>query len=118
MTSPAPLSQLVNTVRTQASALLGRARSETADQIAQLSGRAASWADQAGEAVGEASEEAAASVSSAGRSAADTAAESAERYVQLAGDRLARATGRATHSLGELALRLGEAITDSRSSRD
>jgi hypothetical protein len=118
MPDTAPFAQLTDTVRTQASALLSRARSDASDQVAQLSGRAASWADQAGIAVAAVSEEAAAAAGEASRGAADTAARTAERYATLASDRVTRVAGRVTHGIGELFLRAGEALTDPRRSRD
>jgi len=118
MASSVPFTQLIQTVRTQADALLDRARSETADQIAQFSGRAASWADQAGAAAAEVSEETAATVGSAGRSAAETAAGTADRYARRTGDCLARVTGRSAHSLSEFLLRVGDALTEPRPPRD
>lgn len=105
---------LFQTVRTQTSALLERSQNEAAEQIAQFSGRAASWADQAGAAIGEVSEETAATVGSVGHSAADIA----ERYALRAGALLAQEAGRWAHGLSELALRAGENLTEDRPPRD
>lgn len=103
-----PFRQLVQTIRTQAGTLLERSQNETSEQIAQFSGRAASWAEQAGVAIGQISEEAAAALGSLGHGAADRA----ERYAQQAGERLAQGAGRAAHGLSELALRAGENLTE------
>jgi methyl-accepting chemotaxis protein len=117
MSRTAPFTQLIRTVRTESGTLLDRAIGEAAEQIAQFSGRAASWADQAGEAVAEVGEEAATTAATASRSAADSAAETAEWYAGHAGGRLTRAAGRCAGSLSDFVLRIGDAVSDPREPR-
>lgn len=118
MPSSAPFTQLIRTVRTESGTLLDRAIAEAGEQIAQFSGRAASWADQAGEAVAEVGDEAATTAATASRSAAENAAETAERYAGQAGSRLAWAAGRCAESLSEIVLRIGDAVSSPEDQRN
>jgi hypothetical protein len=114
MPGSAPFTQLIHTVRSQTNTLLERARDEAAEGIAQFSGRAAAWADQAGAAVADLTDEATGTATTASRSAADAA----ERYAGQAGDRLTRMTSRWADGLGERVLRIGDSLSHRRRSRD
>jgi hypothetical protein len=112
MPSSTSFTQLIREVHTESVALLDRTLGDAADALAHFSGRAASWADQAGLAVAEAGEEAAATAATASRSAADTAADTAERYASHAGSRLTKAAARCAENLSEFVLRIGDAVSE------
>ncbi|TNC25742.1 hypothetical protein [Amycolatopsis alkalitolerans] len=88
MPDSAPFTGLLRAVRTQTTTLLGLAREQADDQVAQLSGKAANWADQAGATVAD---------------SLDGAAAAASRWAGELSERLVRA---------------GETLSDRRGSRD
>ncbi|HEX3786982.1 MAG TPA: hypothetical protein VHW44_03910 [Pseudonocardiaceae bacterium] len=101
----APIAQLIDTARGQAGALLNRVRGEAGEHLAQLSGRTAGWADEAGDAVAVITDAAAVTAGQVSRDAVDAA----DRYAERTRDRVTRLSYRWTENLGDHLVRLGGA---------
>jgi uncharacterized protein YjbJ (UPF0337 family) len=109
MPVPDPLAALIGSTTARAGVLLDRFRTEAADQVAQLTGRTAGLADEAGDAVGALAETAAGAATRLTGEAADAAGRACDRF--------ARSAGRWTEGLGDRMVRLGEDLTRARPPR-
>lgn len=97
------MTRSIDQLRSRAGELLDRARSETTEQVAHISGRGAGWVDEAGQAL-------------AGY--AENLAEAAgARATRVAGG-VAGAVDRWTTNLGDRMVRLGAGLTGPRPERD
>lgn len=97
------MARSIDELRARAGELFDRARGETTDQLAQFSGRSASWVDEAG------------------RSVADNAVTMTEQLTEAAGQRVERLADRLagtvcqwTEGLGDRMVKLGEELAKPR----
>ncbi len=107
MPLPPPVHRSLSTLRDQAGELADRARTETADQAAQLSGRGAGWLDEASHLLADGAVAVTAHLTKAAGSGATRLA-----------DRVATGVDRWGNGLGDRIVRLGEEIARLRPRRD
>ncbi|SFS87634.1 hypothetical protein [Saccharopolyspora flava] len=96
MPVPEAFSKLVDTTVAQTAKFYEQVRQDGAEHVARFSGRAASWADQAGAATADFTEDAATKAAAVSRTAAD---------------KVATATSGLAENVGERIIRLGEKLT-------
>lgn len=96
MPVPEAFSKLVDSTVAQTAKFYEQVREDAAEHVARFSGRAASWADQAGAATAEFTEDAATKAAAVSRTAAD---------------RVAHATSGLADNVGERIIRVGERLS-------
>ncbi|MEB3370204.1 hypothetical protein [Saccharopolyspora mangrovi] len=90
MPVPEAFSKLVDTTVAQTAKLYAQVREDTSEHVARVSGRAASWADQAGAATAEFTEDAATKAAAVSRTAADRVATATSGFAEDVGERIIR----------------------------